>query len=89
MIIELKPEDEQLIQKRLQSGAFTSVEEVIHQALESLDADEVWLRKEKGSINQKIGRGIAQLDRGEGLTPEECRASLEKKKADWIEQHQR
>ena len=87
MIIELKPEDEQLIQERLQSGAFASVEDVIHRALKSLEADEIWLKEEKDSIHQKISEGIAQLDRGEGLSPEESRAEFEKRRAAWIEQH--
>jgi hypothetical protein len=35
MTIQLTPEDEQLIQERLRSGAFHSVAEVIHHALVS------------------------------------------------------
>jgi len=89
MIIELKPEDEQLIQERLQSGAFASVEDVIHRALKSLEADEFWLKEGKESIHEKISRGIAQLDRGEGISAEESHAEFEKKRAAWIEQHRR
>ena len=88
MIIELKPEDELIIQKRLQSAAFTSVDEIIHRALESLEADEEWLAQNKDAINEKIGRGLAQLDRGEGLSAEESKAQFEQKKAAWIEQRQ-
>jgi hypothetical protein len=36
MTIELRPEDEKLIEEKLRSGAFRSVEEVIHRALVSL-----------------------------------------------------
>jgi hypothetical protein len=36
MTIELKPEDEKLIEEKLRSGAFRSAEEVIHRALVSL-----------------------------------------------------
>ena len=36
MTIELKPEDEKLIEEKLRSGAFRSVEEVIYRALVSL-----------------------------------------------------
>jgi Arc/MetJ-type ribon-helix-helix transcriptional regulator len=46
MIIELNPEDELIVQRRLQSGAYASIEDVIHRALESLDADEMWLAGE-------------------------------------------
>jgi len=37
MTLALKPEMEALIQKRRQSGAFSSAEEVIERALEFLD----------------------------------------------------
>ncbi|MBS1827320.1 MAG: hypothetical protein JST93_18530 [Acidobacteria bacterium] len=40
MIIELKPEDEKLVQEKLRSGAFRSVEEVIHRALVALPTPE-------------------------------------------------
>ena len=40
MTIELKPEDEKLIEEKLRSGAFHSVEEVIHCALVSLPTPE-------------------------------------------------
>ena len=40
MTIELKPEDEKLIEEKIRSGAFRSVEEVIHLALLSLPTPE-------------------------------------------------
>jgi hypothetical protein len=44
MHIEIsRPELEALIQKRLQSGAFDSVEEVLFRALEMQDEQEGWL----------------------------------------------
>ncbi|HZS46213.1 MAG TPA: type II toxin-antitoxin system ParD family antitoxin [Blastocatellia bacterium] len=88
MIIELKPEDELIIQRRLQSGAFNSVDDIIHRALESLEADEEWMAQNKESINEKISRGLAQLDRGEGLSPEESRTQFEEKKTAWTKQQQ-
>jgi Arc/MetJ-type ribon-helix-helix transcriptional regulator len=84
MTIQLTAEDEKLIQKRLQSGAFGSVEEVIHDALASQDAEENWLSENRGEINQKIERGLAQLDRDEGVSGEVARAQLQQRKADWI-----
>src|SRR5690349_14059700 len=83
MTINLEPEDEELIQKRLQTGAFGSPREVIHRALESLDAEESWLQENKGAINEKIERGLAQFERGEGLTQEDSLAQLEARKAAW------
>lgn len=88
MTIELKPKLEALIQKRLESGAFESVEDVLLQALESQDAEEAWLELHKREVGEKIERAIAQADRGEGMTPEQSRTWLEGQKAAWrTEQH--
>ena len=84
MTIQLTAEDEKLIQKRLQSGAFRSIEEVIHGALASQDAETEWLAENKGAIAEKVARGIAQLDRGEGVSGEAARAQLRQRKADWL-----
>jgi len=86
MIIQLKPEDEVLVQRRLQSGAFASAEELIHYALESFDADEAWLQENKADIHDKIEQGIAELDRGEGLSSQDARARLQEQKAAWLRQ---
>jgi Arc/MetJ-type ribon-helix-helix transcriptional regulator len=52
----LTPEDEKLIEKRLQSGVFRSVGEVIHDALASQDAEAEWLVKNRKAIDEKIAR---------------------------------
>lgn len=89
MKIELKPEDEQLIQKRLQSGVFHSIDEIIHDAMTSQDAEEDWLLENRSTIAAKISRGIAQLDSGEGTSGDLARARLQKRKADWLAGHKK
>lgn len=89
MKIELKPEDDHLIQKRLQSGAFHSVDEVIHNALTSQDAEESWLRENREAINGKIARALTQLDSGEGIPGDSARARLQEKKAAWMAERKR
>jgi antitoxin ParD1/3/4 len=89
MNIRLTPEDERLIQKRLQSGVFSSAEEVIHRALKSLEAEEDWLQENKAEIGAKIERGLAQFERGEGLTPDESQARLAARKAAWRAEQRR
>jgi antitoxin ParD1/3/4 len=84
MKVELKPEDEQLIQKRLQSGVFQTVEEVIHDALSSQDAEEEWLQQNQSIIGDKISRGLAQLDSGAGVSGDAARARLQERKAKWL-----
>ena len=88
MTINITPEDEKLIQEKLRTGAFRSVEEVIHRALGSLEAEEAWLQENKAAIHEKIERGFGQFERCEGLNKEESLSELEAKKAAWrTEQH--
>ena len=51
MTIELKPEDQKLIEEKLRSGAFHSVEEVIHRALVSLPTPEAAAEKKQPTKN--------------------------------------
>ncbi len=85
MTIEIKrPEIEALIRQRLHSGVFDSVEDVIFDALEMQSEREVWLQENKEAINAKIERGLAQLDRGEGIPGDQLRARLAGDKAAWL-----
>ncbi|HYM77821.1 MAG TPA: type II toxin-antitoxin system ParD family antitoxin [Candidatus Dormibacteraeota bacterium] len=85
MTIEInRPEIEALIQQRLHSGAFESVEDVLFDALEIQGEREAWLQENKEAINTKIERGLAQLDRGEGIKGENLRERLEADKATWL-----
>ena len=79
-----RPEIEALIQQRLHSGAFDSVEDVLFDALEIQGEREAWLQENKEAINAKIERGLAQLDRGEGISGEHLRKHLEVDKAAWL-----
>ena len=72
-----RPEIEALVQQRLQSGAFQSAEDVISDALEVQAEREVWLQENKEAIHAEIERGLAQLDRGEGIAGEKLRDRLE------------
>jgi antitoxin ParD1/3/4 len=89
MKIELNPEDEQLIQKRLQSGAFHTIDEVIHDALTSQDAEEEWFQENRSMIEAKISRGLTQLDSGERIPGNIGRARLQERKAAWLAEHKR
>jgi antitoxin ParD1/3/4 len=79
-----RPEIEALIQQRLHSGAFESVEDVLIDALEIQREREAWLQENKDAINAKIERGLAQLDRGEGLPGDGLPARLSADKAAWL-----
>ena len=87
MNISIQPEDEALIRKRLESGAFKTVEEVVHHALEAQDADETWLEENRELIRKKIKRGLAQLEAGKGISAEEVWAKMQEQKAAWLKDH--
>ena len=89
MAISLTPADKKLIQKRMKTGLFKSVEEVIHDALAAQDSEAEWLIDNKVSINEKIARGVAQLNRCEGVSGDVAHARLQRRKADWQSGHKR
>lgn len=86
MTINLKPEMEQLIQKDIERGPYQSVDEFVERAVQMLHEKEALLANDSAAIHDKIERALGQFERGEGLTPEESRANLQKKKADWLKQ---
>jgi antitoxin ParD1/3/4 len=85
MTIEInRPEIEALIQQRLHSGAFETVEDVLFDALEIQREREAWLQENKEAIDAKIERGLAQLDQGEGLPGDRLRERLAADRAAWL-----
>ncbi len=52
---------------RIRSGAYSNANQVIGRALEVLSAEDEWLQAHRGTIDEKIGRGLKQLDCGEGI----------------------
>ncbi len=54
-------------QKQLQATGSGSVEEVLLRLLETQEEQDRWLMENREAIGAKIRRGIAQLDRGEGI----------------------
>jgi antitoxin ParD1/3/4 len=86
MTVELKPEIEAQIQKQIQSGAFSSVEEVIERALEFLNAQEDWLTDNRVEIAARIQEGWEEAQRGELTDGEDVRAEMQQFKEDWKKQ---
>jgi hypothetical protein len=87
MAISLIPEDKKLIRKRMKTGSFKSVEEVIHDSLASQDSEAERFADNKVAINEKIARGVAQLDGGKGVSGDVVRTRLQRRKADWKASH--
>jgi antitoxin ParD1/3/4 len=79
-----RPEIEELIQERLHSGAFENVDDVLFDALEMQREREAWLVENKEAVNAKIERGLAQLDRGQGIPGDQLRKRLAAHKAAFL-----
>jgi len=77
MNIALPPELEQLVTARVQSGRYSSVSEVIREALLLLEEREQLYEIRRQELRQKIAEGLAQLDRGEGIPGEQVFAELD------------
>jgi antitoxin ParD1/3/4 len=82
MTIELKPEQEQLVEDALRSGAYRSKEDVIERALAVLHEQDEWLTVNRSDIDARVRNGIAQLERGEGIAEDELDEYLERLKAE-------
>ncbi|NES70489.1 MAG: type II toxin-antitoxin system ParD family antitoxin [Okeania sp. SIO2D1] len=67
MDIILKPEQEKLIQAKVKSGKYTTVDEIIAEALKLLDERDKYYQNWVEDTCRKVVVGLAQLDRGEGI----------------------
>ena len=76
MQIDLPPDLEAIVQKRMASGAYTSVEEVFRRALEAQEADDAWTAEERQALDVKIDRALEQVAAGKLCGPEEARRRL-------------
>ena len=76
MQLTIPPDVEALVQKRLATGAFANVEDVIRRALETLDAEESWTKEERGALDEKIDRALEQVAAGRVYGPEEAQRKL-------------
>jgi antitoxin ParD1/3/4 len=81
MPIQLNPDQEHRVSEALQSGRYRSPAEVIDHALDVLHEQEEWLIANREEINAKIEIGLAQLDRGEGISESELKEHLRQLKS--------
>lgn len=84
MTITVRPEHEQIIAQAIESGAYRNPDEVIARALEILRSEDDWMDENSIAISQKIERALGQCERGECFSPDELRASMERRKAEWL-----
>ncbi len=83
---DIPPDLESLVEKRIRSGAFSSVEEVFRRALQAQDDDESWTPEEKDELDAKIERSLQQLAEGGGYEPDQARHKLAEMRAAYLGQ---
>jgi hypothetical protein len=64
MQVNLPPDLESLVKKRLSSGGYDSIEEVFRRALEAQDAEESLTTEERRTLTAHIEEGFKQAERG-------------------------
>jgi antitoxin ParD1/3/4 len=73
MNVSLTPELERRVEERLKSGLYTSASELVREALRLFFQYEAERSRQIGLLDQRISEGLAQLDRGEGISGPEAR----------------
>jgi Arc/MetJ-type ribon-helix-helix transcriptional regulator len=80
MQVNLPPDLETLVKKRLSSGGYNSVEDVFRRALEAQDAEESWTAEE---LTAHIEEGFLQAERGELVDGTQARREIQEMKENW------
>ncbi len=73
MNVSLTPELERRVEDRVQSGMYGSASEVIREALHLFFRHDDARMREVDDLDQRIGVGLAELDRGQGIAGDEAR----------------
>jgi Arc/MetJ-type ribon-helix-helix transcriptional regulator len=84
MQFNIPPDLQTLVDKRLASGGYTSVEDVFRRALEALDAEESWTDEERRALSAHIEEGFLQAERGELVDGVQARREIQALKDNWL-----
>jgi Arc/MetJ-type ribon-helix-helix transcriptional regulator len=83
MHLNVPPDLETLINKRLSTGDYESVEDVLRRALEAQDAEESWTEEERTALSAHIEEGYQQAERGELIDGTRVRREIQAMKEEW------
>ena len=86
MQLNVPPDLETLINKRLSAGGYDSVEDVLRRALEAQDAEESWSDEERRAMSAQIEEGYLQAERGELIDGAQTRRDIQAMKDKWREE---
>ena len=87
MQLNVPPDLETLINKRLSSGEYTNAEDVLRRALEAQDAEESWTDDERRALSAHIEEGHLQSERGELIDSAQARREIQDLKESWRQEH--
>lgn len=83
MQLDIPPDLEILIHKRLSGGGYTNAEDVLRRALEAQDAEESWTDEERRALSAHIEEGYLQAERGQLIDGEQAHREIQAMKDDW------
>ncbi len=89
MQLNVPPDLERLIHKRLSTGAYSDAEDVLRRALLAQDAEESWTEEERRALSAHIEEGYLQAERGELIGGDQARNDIQAMKAAWREERAR
>jgi hypothetical protein len=85
VVIELKPEQQRVIEFAVRSGAYQDTGEVLDQALEiireQLDSED-WMLEQRDEVAAHIEKSFAQAERGELIDGHAAFAMLRQRRAE-------
>jgi antitoxin ParD1/3/4 len=85
MGIELKPEQQRVIEMAVVSGAYKDAEEVLDQAIEIIREQlqlQEWTLSERDSIAAEISAGFAEAERGQLIDADVAIETLRKRRVE-------
>ena len=85
MAIDLKPEQQRVIDLAVQSGAYQNPDEVLDQAFEIIREQlelEDWMIGQRDAIAAHINKGFSQAERGELMDGDAAVEMLRKRRAE-------
>ena len=87
MQLNVPPDLELLINKRLASGEYLSVEDVLRRALEAQDSEESWSDEERQALSAHLEEGYLQAQRGDLIDGAQVRNEMCALKENWRREH--
>ncbi|HKV39444.1 MAG TPA: hypothetical protein VJX67_09540 [Blastocatellia bacterium] len=83
MQLNIPPDIEALINKRLSEGGYRSAEDVLRRALQAQEAEEDLSDHERKTLSAHIEEGYLQAEHGELINGDQARQEIKEMKDNW------